>query len=178
MEIASRQAQFLVSELREPVVARPLPEAVRETAEAWGAEHGITVCAATDPDADVPPRVRYEAMAILAETLTYVARHAAAKEVRVLLTAEGGEVVLTVEDDGHGFRPDGCHQDGQHRDGRRPDGSFGPSRNGHYGLIGLAERAERAGGSLSVVSRPGAGTRVAARLPSNTGAPALPRGVD
>jgi signal transduction histidine kinase len=37
---------------------------------------------------------------------------------------------------------------------------------GHFGLVGMAERVEQAGGSLTVESAPGAGTTVIARLPA------------
>lgn len=39
------------------------------------------------------------------------------------------------------------------------------ARDGHYGLIGLHERAERAGGELAIRGLPGGGTAVTARLP-------------
>jgi signal transduction histidine kinase len=36
---------------------------------------------------------------------------------------------------------------------------------GHYGLVGLRERARLAGGNLQVISAPGAGTTLSIRLP-------------
>ena len=36
---------------------------------------------------------------------------------------------------------------------------------GHFGVLGMHERMEQIGGSLAVVSEPGAGTTVSARLP-------------
>lgn len=158
-QMAYREARSLISGLRDTTVTRPLPEAVREAAAAWSAEHGIAVRCETDLTADLALRTRHEAMAILTEALTNVARHAAATTVQVRLSGGPGEVELTVADDGRGFR---------HDDPATPAGG------GHYGLIGLYERAERAGGVLTITSRPGAGTTVTARLPAGSGSPSPP----
>lgn len=81
------------------------------------------------------------------ELLTNAARHAAARHVRVSLTTSGDRVTLTVHDDGRGFAPaDVAH-------------------TGAWGLKGIRERAELFGGTMTVDSRPGAGTTVTVRLP-------------
>jgi signal transduction histidine kinase len=38
-------------------------------------------------------------------------------------------------------------------------------REGHLGLAGMRERAERVGGALHIVARPGGGTRITVRVP-------------
>jgi signal transduction histidine kinase len=61
----------------------------------------------------------------------------------------------------------------------RDDGcGFDASRSttlaaGHFGWLGIRERAERIGGTLDVGSAPGSGTRVAVRVrtPASTGGP-------
>jgi signal transduction histidine kinase len=154
VEIASRESRVLISGLRDDTVTKPLPEAVRETTAAWGAEYGISVACDIEAAADLPLRHRYESLAILSEALTNIERHAAARSVHVKLAMEPGEVVLVVRDDGRGFRSDGAI------------GAL--TQAGHYGLAGLHERAERIGGTVSVTSEPGAGTSVTARLPLAT----------
>jgi two-component system sensor histidine kinase UhpB len=72
------------------------------------------------------------------ESLSNVAQHAQATQVRVNLSFERG-IRLSVTDDGVGFRA-------RHGDG--------------LGLTGMRERALSVGGSLSVQSDPGCGTRV------------------
>ncbi|SEG43567.1 Signal transduction histidine kinase [Thermomonospora echinospora] len=150
-EVASREARGLLTELRDTTVTRPLAEAVRAAADRWQAETGIEVRCALAPDTDVPLRTRYEALAVLTEALTNTARHAEAGLVTVSLAEEDGQVVLTIRDDGRGFHPE-----------ELPD----LARQGHYGLIGMRERAERVGGTVTVQAVPGAGTTVELRLPA------------
>ena len=68
------------------------------------------------------------------------------------MAREGGEMVLSVQDDGVGF---------QVSDPRKPQS---------LGLVGLRERAHLLQGKLSVASTPGQGTRVEARIPVREGA--------
>ncbi|MFF0562010.1 GAF domain-containing protein [Streptomyces sp. NPDC004266] len=100
-------------------------------------------------DTDVPPEAAEEALAVLGEALTNVARHARARRVEVAVVAEEGVLAVTVSDDGVGVP----------RGGRRS------------GLRNLSERAERLGGSLSVRARaePGSGTVLEWRIPLPTG---------
>jgi len=150
VEIASREARELLVELREDRLSRPLAEVVRETAESWGAEHGVAIECALDAEVELEPLTRHELHSILNEVLTNVARHARAGEVSIGLAREGEKAVLTVDDDGVGFEPVAPRD---------------LARGGHYGLIGLHERAERVNGEVEVLGRPGRGTGVTARFP-------------
>ena len=88
---------------------------------------------------------------IFQECLTNVIRHAQAKQVRVALRQEEGNIVLVVEDDGVGF----C----------RPDLS---NSLGSLGLLGMKERAQFCGGDVHISSSPGKGTTVTVRVPVDT----------
>jgi signal transduction histidine kinase len=149
-EIASREARTLITGLRDDAVTLPLPEAVRDAVDEWGGQHGFDIGCEVDAQADLPLRARYEAMAILAETLTNIERHAEARSVSVRLVAEGADAVLTVCDDGKGFQLEEL---------------AALARAGHYGLVGLHERAQRVGGTVVVESQPGSGATVTVRLP-------------
>jgi signal transduction histidine kinase len=81
------------------------------------------------------------------EALTNCVKHSTSAGARVLLKETRAEVVLTVEDSGKGFRP-------------------GPSAG--IGLLGMRERIEELGGDLAVISSPGAGTVIRAKLPKTT----------
>lgn len=88
---------------------------------------------------------------IVQEALNNVASHARATRADVIVTFTGNEVAVTVVDDGTGFAiPD--------RPGELVEG-------GHYGLLGMRERAELAGGWLGIESEPGHGTRIEIHLP-------------
>jgi PAS domain S-box-containing protein len=84
---------------------------------------------------------------ILQESLANVAKHAQATEVKVKVEREGDALVLSVRDNGVGFRT---------TDPRRPQS---------LGLVGLRERAQLMRGELRVASTPGQGTRIDARIP-------------
>ncbi len=84
---------------------------------------------------------------IVSECLTNVARHAQATQAWVKATGSEGAIVIEVGDDGVGFDPVAAL-----------------GRPGHYGLLGMRERARLAGGTLDVKSAPGAGARVVVTL--------------
>jgi two-component system sensor histidine kinase UhpB len=53
------------------------------------------------------------------------------------------------------------------------DGSGLPpgwEQSGHYGVRGMRERADASGGNLQLISEPGKGTEVVARLPLSAAA--------
>ncbi|GAA3079161.1 hypothetical protein GCM10020000_75990 [Streptomyces olivoverticillatus] len=89
-------------------------------------------------DTDVPPAVADHLVAVLAEALSNVARHAHATRAEVNLQATGDRVTLTVADNGVGI-PEG---------GRRS------------GLRNLADRARTVGGTLEIHAEPGNGSRL------------------
>jgi signal transduction histidine kinase len=150
-DIAFVEARDLIRGLRDNSAILPLPEAVRAVATRWCAANGVEIRCETDPDADLPLRARHEAVAVCAEALANVARHAEATSVTVRLTKEEAAVVLTISDNGRGFHMTSLED---------------VARAGHYGLLGLRERTESVDGVMSVVSAPGAGTTVVVRLPS------------
>jgi signal transduction histidine kinase/YHS domain-containing protein len=86
---------------------------------------------------------------IVQEAWTNIQRHAQAHRVDVTLTYTGDCLLVTIEDDGVGFAPARADQ--------APDG--------HWGVRGMRERAELAGGHLHVVTAPSKGTRIDAHIP-------------
>ncbi|MEW2547458.1 GAF domain-containing protein [Streptomyces sp. NPDC047002] len=95
-------------------------------------------------DTDVAGRVADEAVAVLGEALTNVARHAHASSVDLSLVVRAGTLTLTVRDDGVGIGGGG------HRGGLR----------------NLAERAEELHGELAVDTGQGKGTCLVWRVPA------------
>lgn len=99
-------------------------------------------------DLDVPEgrmdgHLEATAYFIVSEALTNVAKHAGATKARVLVERERDALRLEVADDGAG----------------------GADTSKGTGLLGLRDRAEAEGGTLVVVSPPGRGTVVTARIP-------------
>ena len=80
---------------------------------------------------------------VVAEALTNAAKHAQASAAHVTVTVTDGTLWLSVSDDGVG----------------------GADPAGGSGLVGLKDRVGAAGGTLTVQSPPGQGTRLTAELP-------------
>jgi len=84
---------------------------------------------------------------VLQEAITNVAKHCGkGTVVEVTLTFEGASAALRIQDRGPGFDP--------------PDDGDALSRNGHYGLANMRERAKKVSGDLRMTSAPGHGTCV------------------
>ncbi len=103
----------------------------------------VHVAAEESPD-ELPDQLRTCIYRVVQEALHNCARHAGARNVRVIVRQEPRRMVVSVEDDGHGFDP---------------------GRIRGLGLVGMEERVTHLGGVFEVQSRPGSGTRIAAELP-------------
>jgi PAS domain S-box-containing protein len=97
---------------------------------------------------------------VVQEALTNVQKHAGARNVSVILERRGPDVIAIVEDDGRGFDV-------------QQDESGSPVPVAHrLGLLGMMERLDLVGGTLTIESAPGQGTTVYARVPlERRGAP-------
>ena len=95
------------------------------------------------PSERLAEHIEATAYYIVSEALTNVVKHAAARRAEVSIRRDGRVLRCEVSDDGHG----------------------GADLSSGTGILGLLDRAEAAGGTLSVVSPPGRGTVVAAALP-------------
>jgi signal transduction histidine kinase/ligand-binding sensor domain-containing protein len=97
---------------------------------------------------EVDPRVERELLRIAQEALTNVLHHARSAETSVELHYSSDMLMLTIEDQGVGFSVNEAS-----------------GKTGHYGLLGMKERAATIDGSLELASEPGRGTRVTLRVP-------------
>jgi len=103
------------------------------------------------PQRELEPIVERAVIRIVGEALRNVAQHAGANKAKVALIYGAEGVVVTIEDDGKGFDV---------------DATFGSAEGrGHFGVVGMRERAEAAGGQLVVRSETGHGTIVRASIP-------------
>ena len=151
-QVAAEEARGLISDLRSDTLDRPLGDALERYVREWSDRNGIAAHLQAD-GVDLPhPGTRYELFCIVREALENVERHAGATRVEVLLRDVAPDVVLCVVDDGVGIDGDGDARSLQ--------------TNGHYGLIGMAERGERIGATVRIAGRQGAGTTITVRLPA------------
>ena len=105
----------------------------------------------TGPVVRLTPEREIVVYRVAQEALSNVARHAAATTVAVRATFESQAFVLQVQDNGHGFV--------------QPERVSELTAAGHYGLMGMQERAQLIGGQLSIQSAPGRGTILELHLP-------------
>jgi signal transduction histidine kinase/ligand-binding sensor domain-containing protein len=140
-----------VSELRSlresADMAQALAAIAADLAGDWPARFSLTVEGRVR---DLDPLVRVEVLRIGEEAIGNAFRHANATSICAVLIYGHGELQLGIRDDGVGL-PDDVVTAGK--------------RIGHFGLIGMRERAERAGGALIVTSRHGSGTEVRVVVP-------------
>jgi signal transduction histidine kinase len=80
------------------------------------------------------------------EALNNIARHAQAGRAGLEILYNVEDVTLHVRDDGRGFIP--------------PESPAELAPLGHFGLLGIQERAELIGARLEILSEPGAGTEI------------------
>ena len=116
-------------------------------AERFMARTGTTTTfTATNPDEALLVSVENELLRILQEALNNIDKHANAAKVDIVWTAENGDGVLTISDDGRGFDTAGARRDTS------------------YGLMGMRERADVIGATLNIESTRGTGTTVRVRV--------------
>jgi len=117
--------------------------AVREMVEDAAARANLTLnLSVADNLPPLPPDVEQCVYRVAQEAVSNVVKHAQAGTLTVNLEPAGEKVGLTVRDDGIGFDV----------------GKIGNA--GGYGLKGMRERAQLAGGELTVISKPGEGATV------------------
>lgn len=94
----------------------------------------------------LPPEREMAVYRMAQEALNNAARHSQASQVTLSLQCAPEGLELTVEDDGTGFS--------------LPNSPTDLAKSGHFGLLGLYERAEMAGARVELQSAPGQGTKL------------------
>ena len=143
------EARRAIANLRsEGLIDNDLIGAVRKEVERFRSATGITVSPIYHPLPEIPASINEHTLRAIREGLTNIAHHAQAHSVNLHIEMKAQALEVLMKDDGAGF-----------------DTDQGVGRDGHYGLIGLRERARLVGGSLVVESQPGEGTTLILRLP-------------
>lgn len=121
--------------------------ALRTLSERKGREGELTVdvLARLGEGSRLPAETESMIYRLVQEALNNVVKHAGASRAEAVLERADGVVEITVRDDGRGFDP--------------------ATANGGFGLTGMRERVELAGGELRIDAAPGRGTAVSATIP-------------
>lgn len=143
--------RHVLLDLRPPVLEREgLLPAVQQLCERFEDETGLPAVVLARPYGKASDDVETVGYRVVQEAISNVGKHANASGVTVWIEADGGLLQIAVTDDGRGFDPE------------RAGEYLG---NGRVGVASMRERAELAGGRLSIQSRPGVGTSVRVDLP-------------
>lgn len=126
-------------------LAARLARATREQTAGTAIETKVQVTGAYRA---APDSVEDELLKIGREAVANVRRHAQATRIDIRLEYRVGRLCLLIADNGCGFDPNAAFS----------------AREGHFGLLGLRERAESLGGTLCVESSPGNGTTISVEI--------------
>ena len=110
----------------------------------------------------LPTKLEVALFRIVQEALTNVRKHAKANRVSIALSKEDELVVLSVQDDGLGFKKK-ITRSRASGDMVIQGGWMIPA--GHFGLMGIQERVTQLGGRLQISGAPGQGTILRVELP-------------
>lgn len=123
-----------------------LEAGLRWLAEGFTARTGIDVNVESNYSGRMADETETHLYRIVQEALTNVARHSGARRVDIKLQIRGGEVCLSIQDNGRGLSPKSAG-------------------TGGMGMIGMRARARSAGGDVEVKAAAGGGVLIEVRAP-------------
>ena len=122
-------------------------ESVQREISRFSEATGISYTLDLPPALLLPEATRAHLLRCISEGLSNIARHAAASHICLSITREGSLLEVQLKDNGVGFNVEAAR-----------------SLNGHYGLMGMRERARLIGAEFDVRSAIGSGTVIRLRL--------------
>ena len=158
LDLARRMARHSLTEARRSVMdlrasaldGQDLAAAIQSGTRMWAAGSGVEVeVDVAGPATQLPEEMEQHLLRIAQEAVTNTLKHAGASKIEVKLHLAERKLNLRIVDDGRGFDQEDAFV----------------SRGGHFGLIGMRERAERLGGALRLSSHPGEGTELEVTVP-------------
>lgn len=149
-----------IANLRSPALEHEhIHHALSRAARELGQRTGLQVTYTLQADIEnLPEHIEETLWKVSQEALTNIEKHARASQVELRISQHDGKLRVSIRDDGIGLPQELCQ--------RHEDGNLTYiSPNGHYGLSGMLERVEGAGGYLSLRSSKEQGTTVEIELP-------------
>ncbi len=144
-ESASQDARSILVDLRTDTDDRTLAQQLRTLTDDLVAG-GLHAELSVEGVGDCDHAVKRELVAIAAEAIENVRRHSRADRVGVSCIGTADTITLDIRDDGVGF-------------------DVGHTPQGHFGVVGMRERAEAIGAVLELSSTPGNGTSLLVTTP-------------
>ncbi|MDZ7843968.1 MAG: GAF domain-containing sensor histidine kinase [Anaerolineales bacterium] len=124
--------------------------ALREYLSKYRTHYGLEVDLMVEKECllNITPQVSCQLMPIIQEALSNVRKHSQASKVYLYCSQKDDRICILIEDNGDGFHPSQVVESGE-----------------NFGIQIMRERAESIGGSLSLKSKPGQGTKVIINTP-------------
>jgi signal transduction histidine kinase len=139
------QTRSLAYSLRPPLLDNlGLNPSLYRLTEMVKSESGLEINLSLEEGKRLPTAIEGLLFYVTQEALKNTATHAQAKQVNINLLRPPGSVILSIEDDGIGFRP--------------------KERQG-LGIAGIKQRVEMSGGKIQIRSSPGKGTGIKVQIP-------------
>ncbi|RCX17409.1 signal transduction histidine kinase [Fontibacillus phaseoli] len=144
---AQKQMRALIAQLRPmELVGKSLAEALDQWFPDYCRQNGLKGIKDMDVQGDMSEAKEHQLFLIVQEAMANIVKHAGAQLVSLSLREGPRQVVLSISDDGQGF-------------------SGTSQKQGSYGLTTMRERAEKLGGHVEIISKPGAGTTIRVHIP-------------
>lgn len=143
-QLLSRQIRSVIMELRTEDINKEEDPSVyiNNLIDAWAKRIHIEI------EKDIPsafpplePQFTHHLYNIISEALLNIERHAGASKVWVKITIDSGEMIIELEDNGHGFYSE-------------QENVYSYLKQGKVGLVSIKERVEVAGGSFQIQNSP------------------------
>ena len=152
-EAVMEEGRQAVHDLRSRVAAGPLQDALASVARQMTGAGNMPVvdCAVVGQEREINDPIWQECFLIASEALTNAIHHAGASRISIRVEHGARKLRIEVRDDGAGFVV---------------PRSASEAEPGHWGLLGMRERAQNSRLQLDVDSQPGSGTRVTISVPA------------
>ena len=146
-------ARCVIDDLRsESVPPQELVEEVQKAIDRFSGATGIACTHELGALSSVPYQLHDHVLKVVTEGLTNIARHAQASHVEISIVQDDMMLVIEIRDDGVGF-----------------DTAIAANQTGHYGLLGLRERARLVNGKFDLLCAPDRGTIIRFHFPLSYG---------
>ena len=161
LDVARKMATHSLTEARRSVMdlrtvdleGQDLSSALTASMQRWIAGTAVQLNVDVSSGAPILPQdVKQNLLRIAQEAVANALKHAGAKAIWVKLEAHNSRLCMSIRDDGKGFQP----------------ADVLSGADGHFGLLGMRERAARIGGDLNLTSHPGEGTFIEVVVPIAT----------
>jgi len=146
---ANQELRELMCNFRVPLDPKGIEVSLENLVNRFKTEEGIATYLHVEGKLNISPEVEMQIMRITQEALSNIRKHAQARNVRILLSAEPN-CQLLIEDDGIGFEKDQNQSE---------------VMGNNIGMNIMQERASRIGASIEIESEKDEGTRIIVNFP-------------